>query len=90
MLQLGAGSSSEPLRDPVATSEPAVELSAKCRDESVVQILPEIKPRTPPFGVSSTGIPQQAATTSSTPAAEGLGHLVSGVGWTPSGEESPV
>jgi hypothetical protein len=29
MLQQGAGSSDEPLRGPVATSEPAVEISAK-------------------------------------------------------------
>jgi hypothetical protein len=40
-LQQGAGSSGEPLRGPVATSEPAVEISAKARNEPVVQNLPE-------------------------------------------------
>jgi hypothetical protein len=41
MLQQGAGSSGEPLRGPVATSEPAVEISAKGRNEPVVQNLSE-------------------------------------------------
>jgi hypothetical protein len=41
MLQQGAGSSGEPLRGPVATSAPAVEISAKGRNEPVVQNLPE-------------------------------------------------
>jgi hypothetical protein len=41
MLQQGAGSSGEPLRGPVATSEPAVEISAKGRNEPMVQNLPE-------------------------------------------------
>jgi hypothetical protein len=41
MLQQGAGSSGEPLRGPVATSEPAVEISAKGRNEPVVENLPE-------------------------------------------------
>jgi hypothetical protein len=41
MLQQEAGSSGEPLRGPVATSEPAVEISAKGRNEPVVQNLPE-------------------------------------------------
>ena len=80
MLQQGAGSSGEPLRDPVATNEPAVELSAKGREEQVVQNLPEVKPKTPLLGVSSTDIPLQGVSTSSTSAAGGLGHLVSGVG----------
>jgi hypothetical protein len=37
----GAGSSGEPLRNPAATSEPAVEISAKGRNEPMVQNLPE-------------------------------------------------
>jgi hypothetical protein len=41
MHQQGAGSSGEPLREPVATSEPAVEISAKGRNEPMVQNLPE-------------------------------------------------
>jgi hypothetical protein len=41
MLQQGAGSSGEPLRGPVATSEPAVEISAKGRNEPMFQNLPE-------------------------------------------------
>jgi hypothetical protein len=41
ILQQGAGSSGEPLRGPVATSEPAVEISAKGRNEPMVQNLPE-------------------------------------------------
>jgi hypothetical protein len=41
MLQQGAGSSGEPLSGPVATSEPAVEISAKGRNEPMVQNLPE-------------------------------------------------
>jgi hypothetical protein len=53
MLQQGAGSSGEPLRDPGAVSEPAVEFSAKGRDETVVQNLPEAKLKTL-LGVSST------------------------------------
>jgi hypothetical protein len=39
--ELGQGSSGAPLRCPVASSEPAVEISAKDRDEPVVQNLPE-------------------------------------------------
>jgi hypothetical protein len=41
ILQRGAGSSGEPLRGPVTTSEPAVEISAKGRNESIFQNLPE-------------------------------------------------
>jgi hypothetical protein len=41
MLQQEAGSSGEPLRGPVATSDPAIEISAKGRNEPVVQNLPE-------------------------------------------------
>jgi hypothetical protein len=78
LLQQGAGSSGAPLRGPVTTSKPAVEISAKGRDEPVVRNLPEVKPI---FGVSSTDTPMQGASTSSIPTAgEGLGHLVSGVG----------
>ncbi|PNF39616.1 hypothetical protein B7P43_G05680 [Cryptotermes secundus] len=80
MLQQGAGSSGEPLRDLGAGSESAVEFSAKGKDEAVVQNLPEAKPKTL-LGVGSTDISLQGASTSSIPAAgEGLGHLVSGVG----------
>jgi hypothetical protein len=39
MLQQGAGSSGEPLGEPVATSEPAVELPVEGRKEPVVQNL---------------------------------------------------
>ena len=80
MLQQGAGSSGEPLRDPGAASEPAVEFSSKGSDATVVHNIPEAKPKTL-LGVSSTDIPLQGASTSSIPAAgERLGHLVSGVG----------
>jgi hypothetical protein len=56
ILRQGPGSSGTPLSGPAATSEPAVENSAKGRDESVVRNLPEVKPRTPLLGVSSTDI----------------------------------
>jgi hypothetical protein len=36
ILQQGVGSSGEPSRRPVATSKPAVEISAKVRDEPAV------------------------------------------------------
>jgi hypothetical protein len=45
MLQQNAGSSGEPLRSPVTTGEPAFQISAKDRNEPVVQILPEVKPK---------------------------------------------
>jgi hypothetical protein len=45
MLQQKAGSSGEPLRSAVATVEPAFEISAKDRNEPVVQNLPEVKPK---------------------------------------------
>jgi hypothetical protein len=65
----------------VATSEPAVEISAKGRDESVVRNLPEVKPRVPLSGVSSSDTPLQGASTSSIhTAGESLGYLVSVVG----------
>jgi hypothetical protein len=79
ILQQEAGSSSAPLRGLVATSEPAVEISAKGRDEPMVRNLPEVKPSTPLLGVSSTDIPLQGASSSSIPTVRGLGHLVSGV-----------
>jgi hypothetical protein len=40
ILQQGAGSSGPPSRRPVATSEPAVEISPKDRDEPAVRNLP--------------------------------------------------
>jgi hypothetical protein len=57
ILQQGAGSSGELLRGPVATCEPAVEISAKGRDEPVVRNLSEVKPRTLPLAVNSSNIP---------------------------------
>jgi hypothetical protein len=80
MFQQGAGISGEPLRGPVAASEPVVEISAKGKDEPVVQNLPQGKPKTTLMGVSSTDTLLQGASTSNTPAAGGLGHLVSRVG----------
>jgi hypothetical protein len=81
ILQQGAGSSGALLRGLVATSEHAVEISAKGRDEPVVRNLPDVKPRTPLLGVSSSDIPLQGASSFCTPTArEDLGHLVSGVG----------
>jgi hypothetical protein len=56
ILRLGAGSSGTPLRVMVATSEPAVVISAEGRDEPAVRKLPEVKLRTPLLGVSSTDI----------------------------------
>jgi hypothetical protein len=47
ILKQGDGSSGSPLRDPAATSEPAVEISVKGSDEPVVRNLPEVKPGTP-------------------------------------------
>jgi hypothetical protein len=44
MLQQGAGSSGEQLRDPGAASELAAEFSSKGRDVPVVPNLPEAKP----------------------------------------------
>jgi hypothetical protein len=69
-----------PLRGPVATSEPAVNISAKGRDEPVVRNLPEVKPRTLLLGVSCTDTPLQGASTSSIPTKGDPRHLVSGVG----------
>jgi hypothetical protein len=59
ILQQGHGSSSAPVRGPVATSKPAVEISAKGRDEPVVGNLRKVKPRTPLLGVRSTDTPLQ-------------------------------
>jgi hypothetical protein len=42
-----------------ATSEPAVEISAKGRDEQMARNLPKVKPKTTLSGVSSTDIPVQ-------------------------------
>jgi hypothetical protein len=75
ILQQGAGSSGAPSRRPVATSEPAAEISVKDRDEPAVLNLPQVKTKTTLCGVSSTDIPLQGASTSSTPTAgEALGH----------------
>jgi hypothetical protein len=63
-LQQRAGSSGEPLRNPVATIELAVEISAKGRNEPVVQNLPEAKPNTTFLEVGSTNTPLQGASTS--------------------------
>jgi hypothetical protein len=53
ILQQGAESSGGPLRGPAATSEPAVEISAKDSDEPVVRNLSEVKSKTILLGVSS-------------------------------------
>jgi hypothetical protein len=76
ILQQGAGSSGTPLRDPVATSIPAVEISAKDRDEPVVRNLPEVKSGTLLLGVNTIA----GGSTSNIPAGGGLGHLLFGVG----------
>jgi hypothetical protein len=81
ILQKGAGSSSAPLRDLAATIEPAAEISAKGIDKPVVINLPEVKPRIPLLGVSSSDIPLQGASSySNAIVREDLGHLVSEVG----------
>jgi hypothetical protein len=81
MLQQGAGSSGEPLGEPVATSEPAVELPVEGRKEPVVQNLIKAQLKPPLLGVSSTDTLLQGAGSSSKPAAgEGLRHLLSGIG----------
>jgi hypothetical protein len=81
ILQQGAESSGAQLRGPAATSEPAVEISTKDRDEPVVRNLFEVKSETILLRVNSTDIPLQGTSTSSIPTAgEGLGHIVSGVG----------
>jgi hypothetical protein len=69
IFQQGAGSSGTLLRVPVSTSEPAVELSAKGREEPVVRNLPEVKPRTLLLGVSCTDTPLRGASTYSIPTA---------------------
>jgi hypothetical protein len=79
MPQQGAGSSGEPLGEPVATSEPAVELPVESGKEPVVQNLPEAQQKPPLLGVSSTDTPLEGAGSSSKPAREGVGHLVPGV-----------
>jgi hypothetical protein len=81
MLQQGAGSSGAPLRGPAATSEPAVEISAKDSYEPAVRNLSKVRSETTLLGVSRTDTPLQGASTSSIPTAgEGLGHTVSEVG----------
>jgi hypothetical protein len=81
MLQQGAGSPGAPRSDSVATSGPAVEISAKGRDKLTVRHLPMVKPKMPLLGVSCTDIPLQGASTSSKPTAEERqGHLVSEAG----------
>jgi hypothetical protein len=80
ILQQGGGSSGVPLRGLVETSETAVEISAKSRDELVVRNLPEVKPRTSLLGVSGSGTPLQGASISGILTVEELGYLVSGVG----------
>jgi hypothetical protein len=59
ILQQGAGSSGTPLRGPVATSKPAVEISAKDRDESVVRNLLNVKSGTLLLWISNTDTPLQ-------------------------------
>jgi hypothetical protein len=50
ILQQGAGSFGAPSRRPVATSEPAVEISAKDRDEPAVLNLPQVKTKNHSLG----------------------------------------
>jgi hypothetical protein len=70
-----------PLRDPAATSKPAVEISAKGRDKPVARNLSDVKPGTLLLGVSNTDTPLQEASISNIfTVGEGLGHLLSGVG----------
>jgi hypothetical protein len=77
----GAGSSSAMLRGPVATSEPAAEISVKGRDKPVVRNPPDVKPGPSLLEFSNTDTPLQKASISGLPAGgEGLGHLVFGVG----------
>jgi hypothetical protein len=59
------------------TSQPAAEISASGRDESVVRH-PPVSPRTPLLGANS--IPLHGANSSSIPAEGGLGRLASGAG----------
>jgi hypothetical protein len=80
ILQQGAGTSGAPLRGPAAPSKPAVEIAAKDTDEPVVRNLSEEKSETILLGVSSNDILLQGTSTSSIPTAEGLRHIVSGVG----------
>jgi hypothetical protein len=63
-----------------AIGEPAVEISAKGRDEPVVRNLPNVIPRTLLSGVCSFDIPLQGARSYSTPAGDSLRHLASGLG----------
>jgi hypothetical protein len=87
ILQQEAGIYGASLRGPAATNEPAVGISAKDRDEPAVQNLSEVKTKTTLLVVSSTGIPLQGASTSSTPTAgEALGHSLRSR-WTPSDQE---
>jgi hypothetical protein len=53
----GGWSSGAPLRRPAATSEPAVEISVKNRDEPAFRNLSEVKSKTTFLGVSSTDTP---------------------------------
>jgi hypothetical protein len=79
ILQQGSGSSSAPSRGAGGTDEPAVEISAKGREEPVVKNLPKITSRTLLSGVSSSDIPLQEASSSSAPAeGEALRYLASG------------
>jgi hypothetical protein len=68
ILQQGAGSSGASSRGTGATSEPATEVSAKGRDEPVVSNLNEVSSKTSLPGASSSIIPLQGASGSSTPA----------------------
>jgi hypothetical protein len=83
MLQQGPGSSGEPIGEPVATSEPAVELLVESRKEPVFQNLPAAQQKPPLLGVSSSDTPLQGAGSSSKPAVgEGVGHPVPGASGT--------
>jgi hypothetical protein len=57
ILQWGTGSSGTPSRGAGATSEPAVEVSAKGRNEPVVSNLPEVSSKTSLPGASGSSNP---------------------------------
>jgi hypothetical protein len=80
ILQQGAGTSGAPLRGLADPSKHAVEIAAKDTDEPVVRNLSEEKSETILLGVSRNDILLQGTSTSSIPTAEGLRHIVSGVG----------
>jgi hypothetical protein len=80
ILLQGAGSSEEPARNLVATSEPAAVTSAKGRDEPIVRNLREVEPGTFLLGASRINTPLQGAGSTGIPAAGDHGSLVPRIG----------